>query len=75
VLQHKAGTHELNAKLLEINAALASKADGSEVANQLKKFTPKADIQASFKVMSSELNKLLDSKVAVHEFQNIRCTS
>mmetsp|Transcript_41386 Transcript_41386/g.69226 ORF Transcript_41386/g.69226 Transcript_41386/m.69226 type:complete len:636 (+) Transcript_41386:16-1923(+) len=71
-LQHKAGTHELNAKLLEINAALASKADGSEVANQLRKFTPKADIQASFKVMSSELNKLLDSKVAVHEFQNIR---
>lgn len=34
-LQHKAGTADLNAKLMEINAALATKADGGEVANQV----------------------------------------
>ena len=36
-LQHKAGTADLNAKLMEINTALATKADGVEVANQVRK--------------------------------------
>eukprot|EP00976_Prorocentrum_cordatum_P037182 756050-Prorocentrum_minimum.AAC.1 len=72
-LAQKAGTHELNAKLLEINAALASKADGSEVASQLRKLTPKAEIQSNFKAMMSEVKNILDSKVSVDEFQNCKC--